>query len=655
MARYDIILIDLNFQRGMVKILLQIMPLLGYTIFNVSDANAQGKTQESSLQYDCESPPIAIAGKSVTICSDSTFHLNGTVLNVIKASWSSNGDGIFVDPTNLKTDYLPGPSDISAEKVLFILTTEDPDGAGPCLSAQDSVLNFIYNRPVIDFKPLNTICQNDNEFIIPVTPQGGTFSGSGIYQNKFFPSKAGLGFHTIYYLTGGGDCRSKDSTVIEVQDCGCDIIVSVSIGEDRYVCPGDTAHLRAELIGANGGKWSSSGSGIFTNPDGLQTLYLPSAADVNRGYANIKFTSEDPDGLGYCKAATDLFKLAFLVKPTFKHTIFAYANCRDSITRLAIDFQPNIYGLYGRVNGDYTSIGNYEQRWVGVYTPTDFLLEIYYLDFDCPVLWKDSLHIRFPERSVEWEILDKNCELENRGVRLIDTNNLIMPLNIKINHTNEINVNELPFLITGVNEGQNYFEIMDAGDCIIYDTIQIQYDPLPTITMDTAQLKIYSGQSISLNPLVSSNVISYLWSPTIGLSCTNCLSPIASPNQTTIYHLIVTDKNGCTATADREVIVLPESGVYFPNVITPDHNGINDYFTAFTGYSIEHIISMKIFNRWGSIIFENHNFKPNDENAGWNGTYKGKLVDPGTYIYIIQLEIPGKGLQNFKGNVTILR
>ena len=160
---------------------------------------------------------------------------------------------------------------------------------------------------------------------------------------------------------------------------------------------------------------------------------------------------------------------------------------------------------------------------------------------------------------------------------------------------------------------------------------------------------------MQLLPEVKGEDLSYHWSPAEGLSCTNCRDPLASPKKTTIYTLVVTDKNNCTATGQSEVIVLPEIGIYFPNTITPDHNGINDNFTVYTGYSIEKIISMKIFNRWGSLIFEKNNFSPNDDSQGWDGTFKGKIVDPGVYLYYLQLEVPGKGINNFKGSVNVIR
>ncbi|MDB5036164.1 MAG: Fibronectin type protein [Chlorobi bacterium] len=49
----------------------------------------------------------------------------------------------------------------------------------------------------------------------------------------------------------------------------------------------------------------------------------------------------------------------------------------------------------------------------------------------------------------------------------------------------------------------------------------------------------------------------YLWSPSDGLSCADCRSPRAMPATSTLYHVIVTDSGGCTATDSVRVTVLP--------------------------------------------------------------------------------------------------
>ena len=62
-----------------------------------------------------------------------------------------------------------------------------------------------------------------------------------------------------------------------------------------------------------------------------------------------------------------------------------------------------------------------------------------------------------------------------------------------------------------------------------------------------------------------------------------------------------------------------------------------------------------IFDRWGDKIFETTN-----PDAGWNGTYKGKTMLPGVYVYYVDVEFlsgvpPAEYLKHRKGSVTLIR
>lgn len=90
--------------------------------------------------------------------------------------------------------------------------------------------------------------------------------------------------------------------------------------------------------------------------------------------------------------------------------------------------------------------------------------------------------------------------------------------------------------------------------------------------------------------------------------------------------LIVETQFGCQDTMGLEVKVEPIYTFYIPNSFTPDADGINDDFFG-TGEGFDSY-SMYIYDRWGELIFES-----NDPEYHWDGTYKGKQVQQGTYPY----------------------
>jgi gliding motility-associated-like protein len=73
---------------------------------------------------------------------------------------------------------------------------------------------------------------------------------------------------------------------------------------------------------------------------------------------------------------------------------------------------------------------------------------------------------------------------------------------------------------------------------------------------------------------------------------------------------------------------------YVPNTFTPDNNGMNEVFLPiFTSGFDPYDYNLLIFNRWGEIVFESYNHQ-----VGWDGTYRGRLVQDGTYVWKIEFK-----------------
>ena len=112
--------------------------------------------------------------------------------------------------------------------------------------------------------------------------------------------------------------------------------------------------------------------------------------------------------------------------------------------------------------------------------------------------------------------------------------------------------------------------------------------------------------------------------------------------------LIVETQYGCRDTTSRKVKVEPIFTFYIPNSFTPDADNINDTFFG-TGEGFD-TYNMKVFDRWGELIFES-----NDPDHHWDGTFKGKQVQMGTYPYRFYV-IDWQGDDHFyEGHVTLHR
>ena len=64
---------------------------------------------------------------------------------------------------------------------------------------------------------------------------------------------------------------------------------------------------------------------------------------------------------------------------------------------------------------------------------------------------------------------------------------------------------------------------------------------------------------------------------------------------------------------------------------------------------------MRVFNRWGQMVFEKRNFAPNDPNVGWDGTFNGRKAPVDVYIYTIEVICENSQVVAYHGNVALIR
>ena len=149
----------------------------------------------------------------------------------------------------------------------------------------------------------------------------------------------------------------------------------------------------------------------------------------------------------------------------------------------------------------------------------------------------------------------------------------------------------------------------------------------------------------------------YIWSPAAGLSCTDCPHPVARPDTTMTYTVIVTDADGCTQTASLTIqVARPASGLYVPTVFSPNDDGENDYFNLFADpLAFRHTELLRVYDRWGSLVFEAVDLPLNQEKMGWDGQARGKDCLPGIYPFYAEVRLFDGSLLLKTGEVLLVR
>jgi gliding motility-associated-like protein len=196
--------------------------------------------------------------------------------------------------------------------------------------------------------------------------------------------------------------------------------------------------------------------------------------------------------------------------------------------------------------------------------------------------------------------------------------------------------------------------VMDAAGCKLTNMEELQ-EPFP-ITLDAGpDLMALLNEPVTLTATTNLTIPIVLWQPPDFLDCSTCLSPIATPDNSITYTVTVADANGCEA-SDTVAITVSEIGAfYIPNAFSPNKDGINDWFTVFSGSSVVRVVSMEIFDRKGGLAFSANDFPPNKDSKGWNGMIGDEAAMSGVFTYKILLEFVNGKEEAVTGTVLLLR
>ena len=147
------------------------------------------------------------------------------------------------------------------------------------------------------------------------------------------------------------------------------------------------------------------------------------------------------------------------------------------------------------------------------------------------------------------------------------------------------------------------------------------------------------------------NDCAYAWTPGTGLNATNTASVRATPQDTTIYKVVVS-KKGCkeekTIRINVDNVNCGEPNIFVPNAFTPNNDGNNDVLKV-RGRWISKL-QFVVYNRWGQEMFTT-----TDLNNGWNGVFKGNEVAPDVYNYFLQVTCLDNKIFTKRGNTSLIK
>ncbi len=210
--------------------------------------------------------------------------------------------------------------------------------------------------------------------------------------------------------------------------------------------------------------------------------------------------------------------------------------------------------------------------------------------------------------------------------------------------------------LEGLLAGDYWVKVRDGSGCTdsifatLYQPPPLWVDAQPSdITLDLG----YAEQVYTITA-PPGRPVSFTWTPPLGLSCADCPAPNLVAIQNTTYVVQITDEDGCVAFDSVRLVVRDERPIYVPNVFAPDRAYPNSHFTLFGGPAAVSIDLLRIYDRWGSLVFETRNIPLNDPYLGWDGRFRGQLVD-GVFAFYALVRFVDERQIPYEGSVTVVR
>ena len=149
----------------------------------------------------------------------------------------------------------------------------------------------------------------------------------------------------------------------------------------------------------------------------------------------------------------------------------------------------------------------------------------------------------------------------------------------------------------------------------------------------------------------------YAWT---GVDSVRCLN--ADCSEVYIYgfrpgelSVAVSSSGGCTAVDRLLVEVRAERPLYAPTAFSPDGDRVNDRWTLFGPPVLARIDYLRIFDRWGNLVYLAEDIAPNDLERGWDGRFLGEDLNAATFVWVAAVTYVDGVTIETTGDLNLLR
>ena len=606
-------------------------------------------------------PPSAVLSGNATICTGETAQLSVQFAGgAAPYAFVINDGTTNLSFTTSQNPYILGVLPTAPISMYSLVSFADGNGCDGTISGNAQVTIAASPTATINFD--TTLCQGSNA-VFPIV-----FTGTPPYQLVYAvngnPQPVLVVPQNTFTIIVSNIQSDQTYTLVSVQDAVCTGTVGGSgtiqlqepasidltpAGQD--ICSGDSAYVTLQL---EGGSYF-----MVILSDGLNQFVFDSVTNgaviafasnqMNTTYSVTGFSAYGnpcPGNIGPgVSVQVSFLQVTASLSDYNGFNVGCNGDSNGSI-QLAIDGGITPYQILWSQGGTGTTAGNLN---AGMYSAT--------VTDAAGCIYEQSFEITEPT-ALRPEYLTSSPICVGDATGNIQINSIeggILPIGVSINGSALTDITSYPYVINNLADGEYELIFMDANGC--ENILNLTIVPASPLVVDLGpDQNLEYGESTVLEALVNSTSIdSFFWSPQTYLLAPNALITEAEPLNSIVYEFWVRDLAGCVASDALQINVQRVDRVYIPNVFSPDGNGQNDVFTLFAGQQVINVRSMRIYDRWGELLFEKLDIQPNDETAGWDGYTRGKQVMPGVYVYVVEIEYFDGNSEVFEGDVTVVR
>ena len=444
-----------------------------------------------------------------------------------------------------------------------------------------------------------------------------------------------------YYVGNSPYTETGEYTEVFTTASGCDSTVTVALNVlpaasshiEKTICYGEVFEFAGEVYTTTGTYTNSFQTGFGC--DSLSTVELTVLPPV-QAEQHIQICEGEKAMVG---------RFEYNQTGVYTNTLTSWTGC-DSTHTLYLEVFPNEQVVVEKEICEGESIlidGSYRYE-AGVYFETlknvndcDSIIE-YHLEI------REAVELQGPESAVICE--DEQIKLTVSGGQ--STYNWTP--------SSGLSCTDCPDPVASPKYTTTYLvSSLGCMDQEIMKEITVEVKDVPELETG-GDLTVAPGQSVLLSAFSPTRINEITWTSPKEELCANCPEVSVTPDperKESTYFASLTSDDGCTA-QDTVTVTFRHDCIddefFIPNMITPNGDGVNDVFYIEEPSVDVNMRWLRIYNRWGELVFNTTDFSEH-----WDGKHRGKPLNPGVYVYYLEISCPDdKPFQKF-GNVTIIR